>query len=208
LPIIRSSTRKRQKRSSSFEDFQHKNLQNKPNLRERREVSSDGGPILVIYPANPLRLPLERWARLLRLELLAICVAYRSGKSRSTGSALFRKHATAILSARAAIDSIQQRYFAGRDILLESSAESWKTMADEIVSLALMSDANAPPAEAGQPSDCWLTELLDIRKSIDPTSIVNALIPQPGTVRSRASVFQGGIEGLQANSCNLATKQI
>jgi hypothetical protein len=81
-----------------------------------------------------------------------------------------------ILSLKAAINSIQQKYFAGCEILLDSSTQDLKSLEEKFISLALTSDAAAPPAEAGKPSDYWLAELLAIKRSIDPTSIVNSLV--------------------------------
>jgi hypothetical protein len=118
----------------------------------------------------------SQWARVQRNAQLTISLADRSANVVKASSLLFRKYAMNILSMQAAVDSIQQKYFAGCEILLDSSTQDMKTLAEKVVSLALTSEGAATPAEAGQPSDSWQAELLAIKRSIDPTSIVNNLV--------------------------------
>lgn len=126
-------------------------------------------------------MPFSTWedsqvARLQRRAQLTISLVDRSANVVRAPSPLFRKYAMNILSLQAVVDSIQQKYFAGCEILLDNSTQELKTLAEKAVSLAFMSEAAATPAEAGQPSDSWQAELLAIKRSIDPTSIVNNLV--------------------------------
>jgi hypothetical protein len=89
-------------------------------------------------------------------------------------------HAEKVLLARVCIDFLQDKYFAGQRILLKSSMKEIETGVEMLASLAKQYDAASPKAfvdaeAAALPPSC-ISDLVAIKKSIDPKEKANPLI--------------------------------